>query len=217
VKDTTHKTINMTYFHKYHMSYDLITSFLRQEMNNTQFNLHHFPDVKSLLKAAEENRIDVIIINSACLFDGSFRETEIKKVLSVLCGNENIITVCFTQNMRSVLLKKMLDAGVNIMLSLQDTPQELVNALRSIMPASSAETYISRSVHEHFQEECTDLTPKEWEVINLIQEGYSLSEIASKKCRAMSTISTQKRNAMNKLHLRNETELLRFLHQNAFF
>ena len=217
MKENKHKTINMTYFHKYYMSYDLIASFVQQEMKTTQFNLQHFPDIKSLLKAAEENRIDVIVINASCLFDGSFRETEIRRVLSVLCGNENIITVFFTQNMRPVLLKKILDAGVDIMLSLQDTPQELLNALRSIMFSSHVETYISRSVREYFKEESTDLTPKEWEVINLIQEGYSLSEIASKKCRAMSTISTQKRNAMNKLHLRNETELLRFLHQNAFF
>ncbi|MEB7540287.1 response regulator transcription factor [Pantoea anthophila] len=199
------------------MSYDLIASFLQQEINSHQFHLHHFADMQNLLKAAEENRLDVIIINSCCLYDGSFRETEIRKVLRTLCGNKNIITIFFAHNMRSVLLKKMLDAGIDIMISLQDTPQELVTALRNVMIFSSGETYISRSVREHLTEEYTDLTPKEWEVINLIQEGYSLSEIASKKCRAMSTISTQKRNAMNKLHLKNETELLRFLHQNAFF
>lgn len=210
-------TLNMTYFNKYHMSYDLIASFIQQEMNIAHMYLQHFSDLKSLIAAAEENSIDIIIINSSCLFDGSFRETEIRKVLAALCGNKNITTVFFAQNMKAALLKKMLDAGVDIMISSQDTPQELLTALMSVMVSSTDEIYISQSVREHLQQECAVLTPKEWEVINLIQEGYTLSEIASKKCRAMSTISTQKRNAMNKLHLRNENELLRFLHQNAFF
>ncbi|WP_165497938.1 helix-turn-helix transcriptional regulator [Rahnella victoriana] len=138
-------------------------------------------------------------------------------MLAALCGNKHITTVFFAQNMKAALLKKMLDAGVDIMISYQDSPQELVTALMSVMMSPSAGPYITPSVREHLQQECDDLTPKEWEVINLIQEGYSLSEIASKKCRAMSTVSTQKRNAMNKLHLKNESELLRFLHQNTFF
>ncbi len=217
MKKNTLTTLNMTYFHKYHMSYDLIASFIQQEMNINHLYLRHFSDTKILLKAAEENRVDVIIINSSCLFDGCFSEAEIRKVLAALCGNKHITTVFFAQNMKAALLKKMLDAGVDIIISYQDSPQELVTALMSAMMSPSPGPYITPSVREHLQQECDDLTPKEWEVINLIQEGYSLSEIASKKCRAMSTVSTQKRNAMNKLHLKNESELLRFLHQNTFF
>ncbi|PZL98987.1 hypothetical protein CKF43_00115 [Pantoea graminicola] len=217
MKSDTLKTINMTYFHKYHMSYDLIASFIRHEMNIENINLQHFPKLEDLLTAVEKNSIDIIIINSSCLFDGSFREKEIRQVLAASCGNKHIITVFFAQNMKSALLKKMLGAGVNIIISLQDRPQELIKALTDRMVSSDEKAYISQSVCENLQQECTELTPKEWEVINLIREGYSLSEIASKKCRAMSTISTQKRNAMNKLHLRNENELLRFLHQNELF
>ncbi|MFB6328324.1 LuxR C-terminal-related transcriptional regulator [Pantoea deleyi] len=199
------------------MSYDLIASFIQHEMNIQTITLKHFPGLEDLLTAIEENNIDIIIFNSSCLFDGSFREKEIRRVLDASCGNKHIITVFFAQNMKSALLKKMLDAGVNIVVSLQDRPQELIKALAEKMTTSDEKTYISQSVCENLQQECTELTPKEWEVINLIREGYSLSEIASKKCRAMSTISTQKRNAMNKLHLRNENELLLFLHQNEFF
>jgi len=209
--------LNMTYFHKYHMSYDLIASFVQKQMNIDHLNLRHFPDTKSLLTASEKNSIDMIIINSSCLFDGSFLETEIRKVLAALCGNKHITTIFFAQNMKAALLKKMLDAGIDIMISSQDTPQELIRALMSVMSSPTGESYISQSVRGTLQQDCVDLTTKEWEVINLIREGYTLSEIAKKKCRAMSTVSTQKRNAMNKLHLRNESDLLRFLHQNAFF
>ncbi|WP_160297559.1 response regulator transcription factor [Pantoea anthophila] len=199
------------------MSYDLIAFFIQQQINNCSLNLHHLSDPKSLLTAADENSIDIVIINSSCLFDGTYRETEIRGMLTALCKNKHITTIFFAQNMKAALLKKMIDAGIDIMISSQDTPQELINALTSVTMSSSNETYVSCSVREHLEYDCAELTPKEWEVINLIYKGYSLTEISSKKCRAKSTISTQKRNAMNKLHLKNETELLRFLHQNTLF
>ena len=117
MKKNTLTTLTLTYFHKYHMSYDLIASFIRQEMNIGELNLRHFSDTQSLLTAAEENKIDVVIINSSCLFHGCFREAEIRKVSSALCGNKHITTVFFAQNMKAALLIKMLDAGVNIMIS----------------------------------------------------------------------------------------------------
>ncbi|PHP91455.1 hypothetical protein CBF17_023115 [Pantoea agglomerans] len=217
MKNNFPMTLNMTYFHKYHMSYDLIASFIQQEMNISHLYLRHFSDPKSLLKASEDNIVDIVMINSSCLFDGTFHETDIRKMLASLCRNENITTIFFAQNMKPALLKKMFDFGIDIMISSQDKPQELVTALMNVMQCSASEPYVSRSVREYLKQEYTDLTPKEWEVINLIQKGYSLSEISSKKCRAKSTISTQKRNAMDKLNLRNENELIRFLHQNTLF
>lgn len=217
MKNTTLTTINMTYFHQYHMSYDLIASYIQQEMKVSHLKLHHFPDPESLLNAVKENKIDIVMINSSCLFDGYFRETEIRKVLSVLCANNHTTTVLFAQNMKPVLLKKMAGAGMDIMLSSHDTPHELVTALMNAMMTADPEPYISQSIKAHLLQTQDELTTKEWEVINLINQGYSLSQIASKKCRAMSTVSTQKRNAMNKLHIASESELLRFLHQNTFF
>lgn len=210
-------TLNITYFHKYNMSFDLIASFIQQKMNISHLSLHHYSDFKSLLAAVEKNNIDIIIINSSCLFDDNFLRADIKKVLATLCENENIITIFFAQNMTSALLKKIIDTGMDIVISAQDTPQELITAVRSVIMQPARKNYISACLQKHMQQEHADLTPTEWEIMNLIKKGYTPSEIASKKCRALSTISTQKRNAMNKLRLRNENELLCFLQQNAFF
>lgn len=199
------------------MSYDLIASYIQSELNVGHLHLLHFHTPELLLKAVEENKANIVIINSSCLFDGCFKEAEIRKILAALCGNERTITIFFAQNMKAALLKKMIDVGVNIMISAQDTPQELVTALMTVMSTRNTDPYISMTIRAHLQQDYDALTTKEWEVINLIHQGFSLSEIASKKCRAMSTISTQKRNAMNKLHLKNESELLRYLHQNTFF
>lgn len=217
MKNTTLTTINMTYFHQYHMSYDFIASYIQQEMKVSHLLLHHFPDPESLLNAVKENKIDIVIINSSCLFDGYLRETKIRKILSVLCENKHTTTVVFTQSMKPALLKKMAGAGMDIMISSHDKPDELVTALMNTMMTADPEPYISQSIKAHLLQTQDELTTKEWEVINLINQGYSLSQIASKKCRAMSTVSTQKRNAMNKLRIASESELQLFLHQNTFF
>lgn len=217
MKNLAVTTLNMTYFHKYNMTYDLLASYVQRELQVSYFHLHHFPEPAALLKAVQENKIDIVIINSSCLFDGSFSDVEIRKLLNALCANSCAITVFFAREMNAALLKKMVETGVDIMISSHDTPQELITALKAVIASPDSGRYISQSIKENLQEKNDELTMKEWEVINLINQGYSLSQIASKKCRAMSTVSTQKRTAMNKLHLKNESELLRFLHQNTFF
>lgn len=210
-------TLNITYFHKYFMTYDLITTCLQCELPTRYLTLHHLPDLNTLLSAVENNKIDVLMINSSCLFDGFFHETEIRKMLSVICPHQQMVTVLFAQNMKPMLLRKMVHSGMNILISPHDTPHELLKALMSAIASPHAEPYVSQTIRELLQHPSDELTTKEWEVLNLINQGYSLSQIASKKCRAMSTVSTQKRKAMDKLHLTNESELRRFLHQNTFF
>lgn len=210
-------TLNITYFHKYFMTYDLITTCLQRELPTRYLTLHHLPDLNTLLSAVENNKIDILMINSSCLFDGFFHETEIRKMLSVICPHQQMVTMLFAQNMKPMLLRKMVHSGMNILISPHDTPHELLKALMSAIASPHAEPYVSQTIRELLQHPSDELTTKEWEVLNLINQGYSLSQIASKKCRAMSTVSTQKRKAMDKLHLTNESELRRFLHQNTFF
>ncbi|MXF46285.1 hypothetical protein GR294_06890 [Raoultella sp. Lac2] len=199
------------------MTYDLITTCLQRELPTRYLTLHHLPDLNTLLSAVENNKIDILMINSSCLFDGFFHETEIRKMLSVICPHQQMVTVLFAQNMKPMLLRKMVHSGMNILISPHDTPHELLKALMSAIASPHAEPYVSQTIRELLQHPSDELTTKEWEVLNLINQGYSLSQIASKKCRAMSTVSTQKRKAMDKLHLTNESELRRFLHQNTFF
>lgn len=63
-------TLNITYFHKYFMTYDLITTCLQRELQTHYLRLHHLPDLNALLSAVENNKIDILLINSSCLFDG---------------------------------------------------------------------------------------------------------------------------------------------------
>jgi two-component system capsular synthesis response regulator RcsB len=54
------------------------------------------------------------------------------------------------------------------------------------------------------------LSPRETEVVRLIANGMSLTEIARKLERSKATVATQKYSAMRKLHFDNGADLVRF-------
>jgi len=57
------------------------------------------------------------------------------------------------------------------------------------------------------------LSAREWQVFQLYASGLSLLSIAQRLKRSVKTIDTQKRSAMRKLGLKNETELIDYLRQ----
>lgn len=79
--------LNTTYFHTYHMSYDLITTLFPGEVDNYDFTLRHFNPTKELLKSAAEKQIVLIIINATHSIDGYFLEIEIKNTMKTLTSN----------------------------------------------------------------------------------------------------------------------------------
>ena len=56
------------------------------------------------------------------------------------------------------------------------------------------------------------LTSSELEVIRLFAMGYSLTEIAQNRKRSVSTVATQKYNAMRKLLLSSNTDLIKYVY-----
>ncbi len=50
-------------------------------------------------------------------------------MLSVICPHQRTVTVLFAQNMKPVLLRKMVSSGMNILVSPHDTAHELLSAL----------------------------------------------------------------------------------------
>jgi len=59
------------------------------------------------------------------------------------------------------------------------------------------------------------LTGREIEIINYIKEGLSSKEIAVKFFIALKTVEVHRHNILKKLHLKNSTSLVNFVHQNG--
>ncbi len=66
--------------------------------------------------------------------------------------------------------------------------------------------------HNHANTEKEVLTCSELEVIRLFAMGYSLTEIAQNRKRSVSTVATQKYNAMRKLLLSSNTDLIKYVY-----
>lgn len=113
-----------------------------------------------------------------------------------------------------------LQAGVNGFLSKTQGPDDLIEAIEAIM---RGRTYVPEMMRKQLDELSSaapvrgttpgqiaeTLSPREHEVLRCTLEGMSTSEISSKFSRAMSTISTQKKSAYQKLGIRTDAELFK--------
>ncbi|CAB3801724.1 Transcriptional regulatory protein RcsB [Paraburkholderia caffeinitolerans] len=60
------------------------------------------------------------------------------------------------------------------------------------------------------------LSPRELEVVRLFALGLSVTEISKRLSRSVTTVATQKRAAMRKLHLDSNADLIRYASENGF-
>jgi DNA-binding NarL/FixJ family response regulator len=115
-------------------------------------------------------------------------------------------------------------AGVKGYLPKDTSKDELLEAIRTINRGGE---FYSKMVSEHFMKsflrkiktdqavlEKEDLTPRELEILKLAAGGMSNKEIAEKLCISSKTVDTHKNHIMQKLHLKNATELVLYAIRN---
>lgn len=105
----------------------------------------------------------------------------------------------------------LLQHGVAAIVDKRDTTGSLVHAIDA---ALAGQRYLSHHVKLSIgdagvpQARAGVLSAREWEVFQLYVGGMTIGQIATKLERSAKTISTQKRNAMRKLGLETEAELI---------
>ncbi|MFP3507618.1 LuxR C-terminal-related transcriptional regulator, partial [Burkholderia sp. SIMBA_062] len=60
------------------------------------------------------------------------------------------------------------------------------------------------------------LSPRELEVVRLFALGLNVTEISKRLNRSVTTVATQKRAAMRKLHLDSNADLIRYASEHGF-
>lgn len=98
--------------------------------------------------------------------------------------------------------------------------EELVDAVRSVLSGRRylsesisermIETYIQKELDASVDDPYETLTNREREVIQMVAEGHSSTEIAERLTISARTVETHRSNLMRKLSLGNQTELIRF-------
>jgi DNA-binding NarL/FixJ family response regulator len=115
---------------------------------------------------------------------------------------------------------RVIKAGASGYLNKDSAPEELINAIKTI---ASGRKYISTKIAEqlanHFDTTIHKasheiLSDREYEVMLKIARGDSLTAIASELSLSVKTISTYKSRILNKLNLKNNSELTRYVISN---
>ncbi len=168
---------------------------------------------KDLLAALASRLTDIVITDFSL---GSERSTidGFTKLRALSSRFPDARVVLLTSQKNAAILRKACDYGVMAIVSKSDAVSETVLACQHIV--SQSDCYFSPSLRylkipvSKKSERGSDLTPKELEVVRLFSSGYSLAEIARRQNRTISTISTQKYNAMRRLGISSNVELIRY-------
>lgn len=126
--------------------------------------------------------------------------------------------VVFTMLTNGGILQRMAQMGVAGIAAKDESVGALLqvctNALHSRQPALSpgmAKRLASRSTAGDPLRGKPALSPSELEVARLYGLGVSVTEIARRLKRSVTTVATQKRTAMRKLHIETNADLVRFV------
>lgn len=127
--------------------------------------------------------------------------------------------VILTESITASSLTKMIEIGASVAVSKHDGIKEIENACQHILADKS--NYFSPSIQDVLESvvlrkiKGSELSVKEREVVSLLSSGISLVQIAKMKNRSVSTVATHKYNAMRKLNISSNVELIRYVVENT--
>lgn len=116
---------------------------------------------------------------------------------------------------------RVLKLGAAGYLTKESVPEELVAAIRKV---ARGRKYVSNSLAEKLATDLEinaekpiheNLSDREYQVMFMIASGKRLKEISEELSLSIKTISTYRSRIMEKMHMRNNAELIRYALQNS--
>ncbi|WHQ73747.1 response regulator transcription factor [Pantoea sp. Lij88] len=138
-----------------------------------------------------------------------------RKIEQIYKQNPELKIIIFTAQKSQAVMKSILQIPISAIVHKRDNIRDLVRAFNWACSSNSGIYYSEQmknlmlSAPENTTR--TLLSPSEVEVIRLFAIGYSLMEIAKARKRSISTVATQKYNAMRKLQLQTNTDLIKYV------
>jgi two-component system response regulator NreC len=171
------------------------------------------------VEMAERARPDVLVIDIMMPeLNGIDAVRQVKKQLP------QTVVVILSMHENEAYVLEALRAGVSAYVLKKSTAQELVYAIRQ---GIAGHLFLSPPLSEHAIQAYLEkaqgtvldpyetLTTREREVLHLAAEGLNHTEIAARLSISPRTVEMHHSNLMRKLHLRNQTELIRFAIQRG--
>lgn len=155
-----------------------------------------------------------------CLISSGIQDANIHEIMKELRQIQPAVTVVVISNSTELThLNKCIKAGVKGYFTRNVSEEELTDLLLTVASGRQA---FSKSASQLMIGKYTDLTKRiqtankngitkrEREILKLIVEGYTSSEIANLLYISTRTVETHRSNIMNKLDLKNTAALVRY-------
>ncbi len=162
----------------------------------------------------EKLKPDILVLD---LMMGGINGLEVTRQLNKKCPQTGIVVLSMHSNEAYVL--EALRSGARAYILKDNTTEDLGNAIREVaagrrylsapLSERAIEAYLQKSVVNN-NDPYEQLTTREREILQMVVQGISNSEISTRLFISPRTVETHRSNVMHKLGLRTHAELLRF-------
>ncbi|WP_429195127.1 response regulator [Aeromonas veronii] len=173
--------------------------------------------VSELLNLLQQHHCD-LLITDFCM-PGDTRSDGLAMIHKLRRDYPNLPIIVLTQIQNCAILQSLIQAGINGLILKKSVVNELADAIRQILlghryVGSAVKMLLANAGIAH-KDKMNPLTSKESEVIRLLASGMSVTQVADYLHRSVKTISTQKKSAMLRLGITNDSELFFYAEQNG--
>lgn len=149
----------------------------------------------------------------------------IEAVALVKKGYPQVKVLMLTMHKNKQYFYHSMSSGADGYLMKDDSDQELLHAISKIR---NGKTYISPILSDDFASDVISahrnqqstpfrsLTKREYEVLQLVVEGYTSKDVAEKLCLSPRTVDHHRSKLLKKFNLRNSADLVNFAVRNGF-
>ena len=169
-----------------------------------------------LLQLLKQKKWDVVILDI-----GMPGTTGTDALIQVKRHRPSLPVLMLSMHPEDQYAVRMFKAGANAYLTKASAPEELVVAIKKVLDGGN---YVSASLGEKLvhlfhrgdeQPAHELLSDREFEVMRLLSSGRTVSQIAETMNLGTTTVSTYRARILDKLHLKNNAELMRYAVQQG--
>lgn len=162
---------------------------------------------EKLIADATESNPNLIVI------DISDKDKELIPKLRTLKETLQSSFLVISNSQTKDSIQQLLSMGIKGILTKNCSEEEIISGLRAVAQGNrffcnNILDLVVESPHEEENCEPTTLTPREFEVLELITKGMKTSQIAEYLHVSVHTINSHRKNILKKLHLKSPAELI---------
>ncbi|WP_421874088.1 response regulator transcription factor [Marinoscillum sp.] len=164
---------------------------------------------EELMKSVLQQHPDVL------LMDYQSDDPVLRSLLNQVVASKATNVLIITNEDKKEHIKPLLDMGIKGIVTKKCSQGEILNAIESV--SKNSRFYCNRILDllidnssEEKEVDCepTDLSPREYEVLQLITKGHKTVQIADELNVSVHTINSHRKNILKKLNLKSPTELI---------